>query len=197
MSAKKVIIPKGIINPNETSVIEIPNELQGSSVVVARNHTGSSGSSGSYRGASQFGSSSSGGYRGASMFGNSSGAYRGASQFSGGSGAGSLNPPSPPCIPECNRMRPPVSGGDSSPMATYGEFRHGAGGITSSPFAAIMRSDRHDPEFEQSVAEQMSLLNNLDFVEYDQLMEDLNSFHRYRRRLEQDLSNMGYTSASN
>lgn len=183
MSTKKVIIPKGTLNPRQTSVIEIPTNLQDSSVVVARNNTSSSGggsggsSSGGYRAANQFGSSGSG----------SSGGYMGAGQFSGGGG---LSPP--PCVPECYQANQP---GGEQPL-DYKDFRHDlherGGGITSSPFAALEYEDeQEDPEFEESIAEQMGLLSNLEFVEYDQLMDDLNTFQRCRRRLEQDLSNMG------
>nr|XP_023013459.1 uncharacterized protein LOC111503396 [Leptinotarsa decemlineata] len=37
--AQKLVIPRGIINPEETTVINIPNNLRGSSVVVAQKST--------------------------------------------------------------------------------------------------------------------------------------------------------------
>lgn len=44
------------------------------------------------------------------------------------------------------------------------------GDITSSPFAALEYEDEDDSQFEESVAEQ----SNLEFVKYDQFMDDLN-----------------------
>lgn len=202
MAAKKIVIPKGTINPQQTSVIEIPNELQGSSVVVARSIGGSSPGSSPVSGSPDSsmisGNSTGGSYKGASSsYGDSSGwSYKGASQFANSSQG--LSPP--PNI--SGRYGHSASvGGDISPMSGYNEFRYNinrGGGHISSPYTDWDESEMEDSvfedsEFEESVSEQMGLLSNLDFVEYDQLMDDLNTFQRYRRRLEQDLSNMGCT----
>ncbi|XP_074029384.1 uncharacterized protein [Leptinotarsa decemlineata] len=34
--SQKIVIPRGTVNPNETTVVDIPNDLRGSAVVVAK-----------------------------------------------------------------------------------------------------------------------------------------------------------------
>ncbi|KAG5891877.1 hypothetical protein JTB14_015895 [Gonioctena quinquepunctata] len=161
--AQKLIIPRGLVSPNQTIVVDIPQSVSGSSsVMVARRprSVNRNGQMGSYMPPPPI------------------------NEYSGSCPRGRFSPTQsrrttsaePPCPEECI-------------WDDYGN---------KIPY----RKDKFQTKVsvdddEQDDAEKMNALQQLEYVEKEQMSEDLRNFQKHRRKLVYDLANVAPDTGAN